>query len=320
LKQYAVLARLFAGVMIIAAWAFTGGPLLGVAYVLTLTALSAARYRIKPYRWLGIAETAVSVGFALFWMSALLGLWFPVLGFIEDKWGERERELLMKDYNDRMQRLKLEDTHKEASARLRDAARIAEITERQRIAQTLHDHAGHEISGALIALQTAQKLYENGDGRAGEILTQTIERLKSASESLRETVHNLKPSQTADISTLDGLCADFGFCETEFKHNGDMSSVNCWELLAANLKEALTNITRHSNATKVNVTLDINADYIRLEVSDNGKIGGKNKGAVKYGLGLSGMRERVRAVNGNMTVSDTDGFKIVCVIPKRGQI
>jgi len=327
LKRYGVIARLFAGIMIITAWALTGSPLLGVVYVLMLTALSAVRYRVGGYGWLGFAEALVSVGFALYWLPALLGLWLPMLGFIEDKWLEREEELLQKDYEDRAKRLKLEAERESARTRSQAAARIAEVTaeinERARIAQSLHDHVGHEISGALIALRTAVKLYENGDKRAGELLIQTVARIESASESLRETVHNLKPSQTADVSTLANLCESFEFCEAEFKVNGDASDVDCWELLAANLKEALTNIARHSDATKVSVRVDANADYVRLTVEDNGNNNPKNQDTIKFGLGLTGMKDRVRNAGGTLTASSNsegDGFKTVCVIPKRRQI
>jgi len=323
MKLYGVIARLFAGIMIIAAWALTGSPLMGVAFVLVLTALSAIRYRVRRYDWLGFAEALVSAGFALIWFPALLGLWLPLLGFIEDKWLEREKELLQKDYEDRAKRLKLEAERESARTRSQAAARIAEVTaeinERSRIAQALHDHVGHEISGALIALRTAVKLYENGDKRAGELLTQTAARIESASESLRETVHNLKPSQTADITTLSNLCESFEFCEAEFTVNGDASGADCRELLAANLKEALTNVARHSNATKVRVRVDVNADYVRLTVEDNGN----NTGEIKYGLGLTGMKDRVRNAGGTLTASansEDGGFKIVCVIPKRRQI
>lgn len=324
MKIYMVFARLVAGIMLIILWGLTDSPLSGVAYILALTVLSALRYRAKPYKWLMLAEIAVCVGYALFWLPSLLGLWLPVLGFLEDKWREKERELLNKDYDDRARRFMLEESRKSAEERLRSTAHIAEITERARIAQNIHDHAGHEISGALLALQTALKLYSAGDERAGELLTQTMKRLESASENLRETVHNLKPSRTEGLSgasAFEELCGSFAFCKADFTATGDVSVIEYSELLIANLKEALTNVAKHSNATKVNVRLDVNADYIRLIVSDNGS--GKfresrnDNGGFNRGLGLSGMKERVRAVGGTLTVSSENGFKIVCIIPRK---
>ncbi|MCL2697129.1 MAG: histidine kinase [Oscillospiraceae bacterium] len=312
MQSYAIFARIFAGAVLITAWGLTGSPLSGVAFVLVLAALSAVRYRLNPYGWLGLIEAAVCIGYAFAWLPALLGLWLPATGFLEGKWREWERELLLKDFEDRAKLLKLERARESAALELRNAARFAETAERSRIAQDIHDHVGHEITGALIALQTAAKLQESGDRRAGELLAQTIARLESASANLRETVHNLKPVKTFGISALEELCGSFKFCKVQFSVSGDLNDVKHFELLAANLKEALTNISRHSNANFVTVRLDGNEKFFRMTIADNGKFINKPR----FGLGLSGMKDRVRAVNGTLTVSTDDGFKITCVIPK----
>lgn len=308
MKHYAIFARMFAGVMLIIIWGLTDSPLIGVVLVLILLGLSAVRYRIKPFKRLNLTEAAVCVLFSFFWFPALTGLFLPLIGLLEDKWSEWEQELLKRDFEDRAERIKLEKEREAAALQLRRTKHAAEINERNRIAQDIHDHVGHEVTGALIALQTALKLYESNDKRAGELLAQTVKRLESASENLRDTVHNLKPVQKSE-NELENLCEAFRFCEINYSASGDITNR---ELLAANLKEALTNIARHSDATLVNVQINANADYVRMTISDNGsKI--KN---LRFGLGLSGMRERVRAVNGTLTVNTDNGFQIVCIIPK----
>ncbi|MDR2531865.1 MAG: sensor histidine kinase [Oscillospiraceae bacterium] len=312
MQNYAIFTRLFTGAILIAVWGLTDSPLLGVVFILVLTALSAIRYRFKSFRWLGVIEAIVCAGYAFLWLPALFGLWLPLTGVLESKWHEWEQELLLRDFEDRAERLKLEKERENAALELRNAARFAEISERSRIAQDIHDHVGHEITGALIALQTAAKLHDNGDKRAGELLNQTIARLESASANLRETVYNLKPIKTAGLPLLEELCDYFKFCGIEFKQSGNMSGIEHWELLAANLKEALTNVSRHSNATIVSVRLDTNADYIRMTIADNGKKAQK----LRFGIGLSGMKERTRAANGTLTINTDNGFKIICVLPK----
>ncbi|MCL2638745.1 MAG: sensor histidine kinase [Oscillospiraceae bacterium] len=312
MQGYAVFARLLAGLMLLFAWGLTDGPLLAVAFLLALTALSAVRYRFKPYKWLVPAEIIVCVGFAFLWLPALLGLWLPVIGLIEAKWRGWEQELLLRDFEDRAERLKLKRERESTALELRNAARLAEISERSRIAQDIHDHVGHEITGALIALQTTAKLQESGDKRAGELLNQTILRLESASANLRETVHNLKPAKAFGISALEELCDSFEFCEARFTASGDFENSKHFELFAANLKEALTNVSRHSDASFVDVRLDGNEKFLRMMIADNGKNFAKHN----FGLGLTGMKDRVRAVNGTLTVSNDSGFKITCVIPK----
>jgi len=293
-------------------WGLVDSPLLGVVFLLALTALSAVRYRFAPYGWLFIAETAVCVGYALLWTPALLGLWFPVMSLLEARWDALEKELLSRATEDRKERLKLEVSLETSAREIRNTARLAEMTERSRIAQDIHDHVGHELSGASIALQTAIKLYEKNDERAKELLEQSAKRLEAASVHLREAVHNLKPSRIPGIETLKDLCGDFKFCELQFKQTGDFSDVPHWHLLAANLKEMLTNISRHSNASQVTVRLDGNADYVRMQVSDDGAI----TKAPKMGLGLTGMRDRVRTAGGTLTISAENGFSVVTILPK----
>ena len=327
MRSYAIFARCVAGVMLMLCWGLVDSPLLGVGFLLALTALSAVRYRFSPYRWIGVAEILLCVGFAFMWLPALLGLWLPVIGLLEDKWADREKELLRTGFEDREARLKLEVLHDASAQEIRSVARLAEMSERSRIAQDIHDNVGHEISGAAIAIQTAIKLYDNGDERAGELLVQSAKRLETASEQLREAVHNLKPARVAGVSTLAELCEAFTFCPVQFSASGDLGGSIHWDLLEANLKEALTNVSRHSKASLVTVKLDGNADFLRLQVSDNG---GKNEDGARVaqstdkriapsssGLGLAGIRERVRAVGGTLTVSAECGFTVVCILPKQ---
>ena len=320
--RYAVLARLFAGAILIVCWGLVDSPLLGVMYILILAALSAMRYRLSPYRWLGVFEAAVCIIYALFWFPALLGLWLPVIGIFEDRWMKWENDLLQMGIEDRGERLKLEARLEVSAREIQSATRLAEMMERSRIAQDVHDHVGHEISGASIALQTALKLYENDDERAGELFRQSAKRLEDASEHLREAVHNLKPARAPGVETLAELCGAFTFCPVRFSTSGDLGGSIYWELLEANLKEALTNVSRHSDATKVIVEITGNASHIRMRISDNGKAGGLNDDPAlpasrAPGLGLSGMRDRVRAAGGTMSFNEENGFTVISVLPKQ---
>ncbi len=313
MRNAAIATRLCVGVMLCVCWGLVDSPLSGIVFFLGLTALSAVRYRIKSYRWLGAIEVVLCVGFAFVWLPGLLGLWLPVIGLLETRWVKWERELLEQQIKDRGERLKLEASREVLERETRGAAHLAELAERSRIAQDIHDNVGHEISGALIALQAAVKLYEKRDERAGELLEQSVHRVKAASEHLREAIYNLKPSQTWDVSSLETLCEEFAFCPTAFTASGDLTGFSHWELLAKNLKELLTNVSRHSGATLVTVKLDGNASYIRLQVSDNGTA----IKPFKPGLGLSGMQERIRAAGGTLTVNAAPGFTVVTVLPKR---
>ncbi|MDR1669662.1 MAG: histidine kinase [Oscillospiraceae bacterium] len=312
MRSAAIYARLFAGATLIATWGLVDSPLSGILFIQALTALSAVRYRFKPYRWLTAAEAALCIGYAFVWLPALAGLWLPVISLLEKAWTAWERELSARQIADRGERLKLEASRELTEREARGAARFAELAERSRIAQDIHDHVGHEISGALIALQTAMRLYEKRDERAGELLAKSVARVEAASGHLREAIYNLKPSQIWDVSALEALCGEFTFCPVRFSAGGDLTGSPHWELLAQNLKELLTNIARHSGAEFAAVKIDGNAGYIRMQVSDNGTAAKP----YKPGLGLSGMQERVRAAGGTLSINAEAGFTVTAVLPK----
>jgi len=329
MKGYAVAARIGVGSMLLIFWGLVDSPLFGVHFILVLIGLTAVRYKFGEYKVLPLLEGAASVVYALWWPPALLGLWLTMFSMMENRWNRREQELTAYSHAERTERLKLEAQIDQTAKDSINAARVAELTERARIAQSIHDHVGHEMHGALIALQTAKKLHGLGDSRAGEVLGQSLQRLESASATLRETVHNLKPAYTIGPDTLVEICNGFDFCQVRYSKAGDLMGVVHWELLAANLKELLTNVARHSNATAVTVRLDGNAKYVRLTVKDNGKPSTRRSGHISgqylpamskskttQGLGLAGMKDRIRMAGGNFTVSEADGFQVVCVLPK----
>jgi signal transduction histidine kinase len=88
------------------------------------------------------------------------------------------------------------------------------------------------------------------------------------------------------------------------------------------LQESLTNIYRHSESRKAEITLSVIGREIELRVKDNGKGMAPNileafsTKSGRLGVGLAGMRERLRELNGRLEVqSDTSGTRILAVLP-----
>jgi len=145
---------------------------------------------------------------------------------------------------------------------------------------------------------------------------QSKERLINSATQLRETVHNMKPLEVMGINRLKDICNGYSNLKVDFSIFGDSSTVpiHLWNILEPCLKEALTNVTRHSQGTKVVVTLDINPHIVRLSVVDNG-IGKKSD---NVGIGIRNLRQRVQAAGGNISTKSTDkGFNLICVLPMK---
>jgi signal transduction histidine kinase len=215
--------------------------------------------------------------------------------------------------NERKLRYELEQTRAKLLAAAGETAHLTEVSERNRIAREIHDNIGHNIAGILIQLQASLKLFGLDNDKSKEILKKSIDGLSESVNLIRDTVYNIKPLEKLGVEYINNIINNFAFCPVEFRFNGDFNTLSPEHIgiLAANIKEALTNASRYSNATKIEIKIDINENFTRLYIKDDGK--GCKK--IKEGLGLSGMRERVDNFGGSISISSEDGFMIVCIIP-----
>lgn len=105
------------------------------------------------------------------------------------------------------------------------------------------------------------------------------------------------------------------FCH--FQHTGDIDSlgdkinIHLYRII----QESLTNVVKHAEAGEVSVNLAVKGGDLKLEIRDDG--GGVRHDSLYHGLGLSGMQERVEAMNGKIDISSEpgSGVTISIVIP-----
>lgn len=191
-------------------------------------------------------------------------------------------------------------------------SRLAELTERNRIARDLHDHASHALTAAYLSLQTAINVSNHDEVLMQELLQESLQRLEKGIHEIRDTVHNLAPVTALGIERLQLFCREFSFCPISFHIYGDTTKVPAyiWSVLEPCLKEALTNVVRHSQASLVEVQLDVTSHIVRLSVSNDGI-----SSATSVGRGLYNLRQRAKAAGGSLSVSHDTSFRLVCVLP-----
>ncbi len=211
----------------------------------------------------------------------------------------------------RKARYELERVKLELLEASESASQQAELMERYRIARQLHDHLGHDLTGASLALQAYVHMQEPEEAR--ELLEEVQKRLERSTVNLRETVHNLTPVARIGVESLENVAQQFQYAAIRFHRSGDMLLVSAyqWTLLEACLKEALTNVARHSNATQVRVELQVTASIVRLLIHDNGTMTQPSLA----GSGLRSLQMRARAMGGSFSISRDDGYLLVCVLP-----
>jgi len=215
---------------------------------------------------------------------------------------------------ERRNRYSLEEAKVRLMNSAREAAHLAEIRERNRIARDIHDSLGHSLAGILLQLQVAVKTLDRDEEKARELLQASVTGLAESVNLLRDTVHNIRPREKLGLEYFQNVIGNFNFCQVDFQHSGDISCISPdhTEIISALLKEALTNASRYSQATKMEVSLEVRSSIVRLFIRDNG-VGCK---AIKEGMGISGMKERVRNAGGTISINPENGFTIVCVLPR----
>lgn len=192
---------------------------------------------------------------------------------------------------------------------------IATLAERNRIAREIHDNVGHLLSRSILQLGAIMAIHKKEP--VAEQLEPLKETLDNAMNNIRESVHDLH-KESFDIKDaakrLLEECKDY-----ETSLDCDISMDADKEIKYAFLtilKEALTNVQKHSDATRVKVVLHELEEYYQMMVEDNGN-GQANIYNPKAGIGLRNMEERIRALGGIITFSGQQGFRIFISIPKK---
>jgi signal transduction histidine kinase len=189
---------------------------------------------------------------------------------------------------------------------------LATLSERNRIAREIHDNLGHILSRSL--LQIGALIAINKDSTMKESLGQVKDTLSQGMDSVRTSVHNLHDESIDLHDQIYGLVKEFSFCP--IKLNYDISENPDKKLkysFISIVKEAISNIIKHSNATDVSITLNEHPGFYQLIIQDNGVVDDYN---IEKGIGIRNMLDRVAAFNGNVNINTDNGFKIFISIPK----
>jgi len=194
---------------------------------------------------------------------------------------------------------------------------ISRLTERQRIAEILHDNLGHELTAAHLSLKAYKALLDSGQlNRAEETFIKAQERLENGLKQLKESVSHLEPVYETGLDKLKYLCESFIY-PVYFTHKGDLLKLKTyiWQLILMSVKEALTNIAKYARPDMVNISLEV-TDYIaRLVIENDGLKNSEIRQDEMQGKGLRYMRRRLEAINGSLSIQIEDTFKLIIIIP-----
>ncbi len=194
----------------------------------------------------------------------------------------------------------------------------ATLKERNRIAREIHDNVGHLLSRSIL-LTGALKAVSR-DAGISRTLDSLDESLNQAMDSIRSSVHDLRDEAVDLDEAVRSLIQNFSFCPVDYHYDCSRSVPREVKYSFISItKEALSNIMRHSNATKAVVTLREHPAIYQLCIEDNGTSvsnAGFKDGEPDAGMGLSNIRERTLRLGGYFHIFTDRGFKILVTIPK----
>ena len=196
----------------------------------------------------------------------------------------------------------------------------ATLQERNRIAREIHDSVGHYLTAQSIQLENTAVFLTKEPSKAANHLAKARQLGKEALANIRASVATLRtnPLERSLNEILEQLIADF-------KLNTNIAIASKISLTSLSteinttiyriVQEALTNITKHSGATMVDLQLQQIENKIELTIQDNGC--GFNPTDNTTGFGLQGIQERTKALEGNFTLQSElgKGCQITVEIP-----
>lgn len=196
-----------------------------------------------------------------------------------------------------------------------DQIYIATLKERNRIAREIHDNVGHMLSRSI--LQVGALLAICKDDTLKPHLTTLKETLDLAMNNIRNSVHDLHDESIDLQNALQGLVDSFTFCPVHFQCDiSKQIPKNVKYCFLAITKEGMNNIMRHSNASRVTLTVKEHPAFYQLLIEDNGTTSLHSDNVSDNGMGISNMKERAEALHGILHISTESGFRIFVSIPK----
>jgi two-component system, NarL family, sensor histidine kinase DesK len=314
-------------------WAFIG---LGVFLVLYLVGYSA-----KGLSLIAFATATLLVSFALLYTqsnwtvigvyaAAMIGDLRPsrragvfvgafaaatvVVGFLSGQhpfyWGLGAFMIVMIGIAN-ISRAMLEDKNRALASAQEEVKHLAATAERERIGRDLHDLLGRTLTLIAIKADLAAKLNAREPVKAEAEMREVAAAAREALAEVRAAVTGMTSATLGrEIAGAERALAAAGIAckvEGEVDHIDQGASA----VLAMALREAVTNVIRHSGARTCTIALTRQSNTIEMTVSDDG-----DATALREGGGLEGVRARLSAAGGGLAVSgDADGARLIAHLP-----
>jgi signal transduction histidine kinase len=195
---------------------------------------------------------------------------------------------------------------------LRDFATRLEAVreeERTRVAREIHDELGQALTVLKMDLSWLQSK-SPGVAETRKRLGECIKKIDETIDCVRRISSELRPSILDNlglVAAIDWQVSEFRKrtgIRVRFKTNVETCDVSMSVSVALFrvVQEALTNVMRHANATRVDVTLKLHGEKLQISIADNGVGMKQNRETELRSLGIVGMKERISRIGGEFNL------------------
>jgi signal transduction histidine kinase len=204
--------------------------------------------------------------------------------------------------------------------RSREQVVTAREEERSRLSRELHDNVGPTLAGTRLQIESVRSVLPT-DFIGTALMDRAVQGIDEALRTLRRVVHGLRPPEL-DALGLSGALRELAVflsgpsLRVETALSPDMSALSKPVEVAAYriVAEALTNVVRHAQATRAEITVQLDGARLVVQVSDDGV--GVPPDATRHGMGLRFMAQRAREIAGEFSYrSDEAGTAVRAVLP-----
>lgn len=226
----------------------------------------------------------------------------------------------------KMEERKLAALHQASVIEKKDLLLKAETTERKRIARELHDELGGTLTVIGMATQNLKRLQM-------EQITVPLDILERNSTRLSTQINEIVWSLNDNNDTLESLAAYIGRYSRQFLSDTGITYTLHTDTITNyprrvviegykrrylfhSIKECLTNIVKHSKASLVTLSMNIEEETLIIQVRDNGT-GMPAQAVLKKGNGLENISRNITAIKGTVTWEQLDGTTVTIKVPLR---
>lgn len=232
---------------------------------------------------------------------------------------------------DRTEQAATENALVESTQQLRElTSHLQSVREEERtnIAREIHDELGQQLTGLKMDLAWLKRRVKSDDEMINSKISSSLTLVDATINTVRKIASELRPSIIDDLGIAEAI--DWQVDQfskrtgLEAHFESDLQDIEVNEgvpiALFRIVQEALTNITRHADATKIVCSLKRAGNRILLNITDNGKGFDANNTRHKKTLGILGMKERVAMLNGDFEIitRPENGTKVSVSIPLAG--